>query len=71
LSELYSSATVLAAIQRATEYGAFTAKHVRKICETESAMALIPQSPVRVSQPVVLQQTVEQRSLVQYVEVIS
>ena len=37
--------TVTAAIQRATEYGAFTARHVRRICESESALALIPPSP--------------------------
>ena len=69
LAETYPVGTVTAAIQRATEYGAFTARHVRRICESESALALIPQSEVRVSQPTVLHQSVEQRTLGQYAEV--
>jgi transposase len=69
LAEVYPVVTVTAAIQRASEYGAFTARHVRHICESESALALIPKSEVRVSQPTVLHQSVEQRALVQYAEV--
>jgi transposase len=70
LSEVYPVAGVSAAIQRALEYEAFTAKHVRKICESEAALALIPPpSPVQTSQPMLLQAPVEQRSLFQYAEV--
>jgi len=69
LAETYPVSMVRAAIQRASEYGAFTARHVRHICKSESALALIPKSEVRVSQPTVLHQSVEQRALVQYAEV--
>lgn len=66
----YPAATVTAAIWRALDYGAFTAKHVRKICESESALALIPpKSPVQTNQPVLLHTPVEHRPLIQYVEV--
>jgi hypothetical protein len=62
---------VSAAIQRAMDYSAFTAKHVRKICESESALALItPQSPVQTSQPALLHTAVEQRPLARYAEVL-
>ena len=70
LSDLYPIATVSAAIQRALEYGAFTAKHVRKICESESALALVPKSPIQTSQPALLHTAVEQRPLLRYVEVV-
>lgn len=71
LSEVYPTATVSAALQRALDYGAFTAKHVRKICESESALALIaPKSPVQTSQPALLHTAVEQRPLTRYVEVV-
>lgn len=70
LSEVYPVTAVAAAIQRAQDYEAFTAKHVRKICESEAALALIPPpSPVQTSQPTLLQTPVEQRSLFQYAEV--
>jgi transposase len=70
LSEVYPVTAVAAAIQRALDYEAFTAKHVRKICESEAALTLIPpQSPVQTSQPALLQTPVEQRSLFQYAEV--
>lgn len=70
LTDSYPVATVGAAIQRATEYGAFAARSVRRICESESAMALVsPHSPVQTSQPAVLHTAVEQRTLVQYAEV--
>jgi transposase len=75
LAEIYPLSTVTAALQRATEFGAFTSRHVRHICQTEglveseSALALIPKSEVRISQPTVLHQSVEQRALVQYAEV--
>jgi len=70
LSEVYPVTAVAAAIQRALDYEAFTAKHVRKICESEAALALIPPpSPVQTSQPMLLQTPVEQRSLFQYAEV--
>ena len=71
LSEVYPVTAVAAAIQRAQDYEAFTAKHVRKICESEAALALIPPpSPVQTSQPMLLQTPVEQRSLFQYAEVV-
>ena len=71
LSEVYPAAIVSAAIQRALDYGAFTAQHVRKICESESALALVPpKSPVQTSQPALLHTAVEQRPLTRYVEVI-
>lgn len=71
LTETYPVRTVQAAIQRATEYGAFAARSVRRICETESALALVPPtSPVQTSQPAVLHTAVEQRTLVQYAEVV-
>jgi transposase len=71
LIELYPVATVSAAIQRALDYGAFSATHVRNICESESALALIPpQSPVQTSQPALLHTAVEQRPLTRYVEVV-
>jgi hypothetical protein len=58
-------------IQRALDFGAFTAKHVRKICESESALALVPpKSPVQMRQPALLHSTVEQRPLTRYVEVV-
>jgi hypothetical protein len=69
LADVYPVVTVTAAIQRALEYGAFTAKHVRNICQSESALALVPKTEVRVSQPRVLHQSVEQRSLAHYAEV--
>lgn len=70
LSDLYSVTTVSAAIQRALDYGAFTAKHVRKICESEAALPLVPpKSPVQTSQPALLHTAVEQRPLARYVEV--
>jgi transposase len=70
LSEVYPVTAVAAALQRAQDYEAFTAKHVRKICESEAALALIPPpSPVQTSQPMLLQTPVEQRSLFQYAEV--
>ena len=70
LGELYPATTVLAAIHHANLYGAFTAKHVRKICENESALALIPKAEVRVSQPTLLHQSVEQRPLMRYAETV-
>lgn len=72
LSDLYPIATVSAAIQRALEFGAFTAKHVRKICEGEAALTLIPpKSPIQTSQqPALLHTAVEQRPLARYVEVV-
>ncbi|CAG0943061.1 hypothetical protein ANRL1_01191 [Anaerolineae bacterium] len=71
LTEIYPVATVTAAIQRALDFGAFTAKHVRKICESESALALVPpKSPVQMRQPALLHTTVEQRPLTRYVEVV-
>lgn len=70
LTETYPVTTVTTAIQRATEFGAFSAKHVRHICQSESALALIPRSEVRVTEgPALLQQPVEQRTLSQYAEV--
>ncbi len=70
LTESYPVATVSVAIQRATEYGAFAARSLRRICETESAMALVvPHSPVQTSQATLLQVPVEERTLVQYAEV--
>ena len=69
LAETYPVTTVTAAIQRATEFGAFSAKQVRHICQSESALALVPRSEVRVSQPALLHQPVEQRTLSQYAEV--
>lgn len=69
LAEVYPVNTVTAAIQRALEYGAFTAKHVRNICQSEAALALVPKAEVRVSQPTLLHQSVEQRSLAHYAEV--
>ena len=71
LSEVYPVTAVAAALQRAQDYEAFTAKHVRKICESEAALVLIPPpSPVQTSQPMLLQTPVEQRSLFQYAEVV-
>jgi len=71
LTEIYPLATVTAAIQRALDFGAFTAKHVCKICESESALALVPpKSPVQMRQPALLHTTVEQRPLTRYVEVV-
>lgn len=71
LSEVYPAATVAGTIQRALDYGAFTAKHVRKICENESALALVPpKSPIQTSQPALLHTAVEQRPLARYVEVV-
>lgn len=69
LAEIYPVPTVSAALQRATEFGASTAKYVRNICQGESALALLPQSEVRVSQPTLLHQSVAQRALGQYAEV--
>jgi hypothetical protein len=70
LAELYPLSTVNAALQRAMEYGAFTARAVRRICESDSALALVPpRSPVQTSQPALLQTPVEQRPLLQYAEV--
>jgi transposase len=70
LSEVYPVTAVATAIQRAQDYEAFTAKHVRKICESAAALALIPPpSPVQTSQPILLQMPVEERSLFQYAEV--
>ena len=69
LSEVYPTTVVSAAIQRALDYEAFTAKHVRKICESEAALAFVPpQSPVQTSQPTLLHTPVEQRPLFQYAE---
>lgn len=69
LTDSYPISTVTAAIQRATEYGAFAARSVRRICETESALALgLPNSPVQSSQPALLQVPVEECTLVQYAE---
>lgn len=71
LSEVYPAATVSAAIERALDYGAFTAQQVRKICESESAIARVPpRSPVQTSQPALLHTAVEQRPLTRYVEVV-
>lgn len=71
LTEIYPLATVTAAIQRGLDFGAFTAKHVCKICESESALALVPpKSPVQMRQPALLHTTVEQRPLTRYVEVV-
>lgn len=73
LSDLYPIATVSAAIQRALDAarGAFTAKHVRKICESEAALTLIPPTtPVQTRQPALLHTAVEQRPLMRYVEVV-
>ncbi len=71
LSEVYPATTVSAAIQRALDYGAFTAQHVRRICESESALALVPpKSPVQTSQPALLHTLVEQRPLTRYAEVL-
>ena len=68
---MYPAATVAVAIQRAQDYDAFTAKQVRKICESESALALIaPPSPVQASQPALLHTAVEQRPLMRYAEVL-
>ncbi len=70
LTETYPVSTIAAAIQRATEYGAFAARSVRRICESDVALALVPpSSPVQTSQPAVLHTAVEQRTLVQYAEV--
>jgi transposase len=69
LAETYPVSQVTAAIRRATEYGAFTARHVRNICQSELALALVPRTEVRVSQPTMLHQSVEQRALGQYAEV--
>lgn len=70
LTDSYSEGTVAAAIQRATAYGAFAARVVRRICESEAALALVPQTPpVHTSQPAALQVAVEQRTLAQYAEV--
>ncbi len=70
LTDSYPVNTVAAAIQRATEYGAFAARSVRRICETECAMALaLPNSPVQTSQAALLQVPVEERTLMQYAEV--
>ena len=70
LAESYPVPTVIAAIQRATEFGAFTARHVRHICQSESALALIPRSEVRVTEgPALLQLPVEHRALSRYAEV--
>lgn len=71
LTETYPVSTVSTAIQRATEYGAFAARSVRRICETEAALALVPPTaPVQTNQPAVLHTAVEQRTLVQYAEVV-
>ena len=71
LAELYPATRVSAAIQRAQDYAAFSAQHVRKICQSESALALMaPQSPVQTSQPALLHTAVEQRPLTRYVEVL-
>ncbi len=70
LTDSYPVATIAAAIQRATEYGAFTARSVRRICESDSAVALVPPlSPVQTNQPALLQVPVEERTLLQYAEV--
>ncbi|MFB3816011.1 MAG: IS21 family transposase, partial [Terriglobales bacterium] len=70
LTETYPAGTVQAAIQRATEYGAFAARSVRRICESDSALALVPPtSPVQTNQPALLQVPVEERTLLQYAEV--
>ncbi len=70
LTESYPVPIVAAAIQRATEYGAFAARSVRRICESDCAVALVPPTlQVQTSQPAVLHAAVEQRTLVQYAEV--
>lgn len=70
LTDIYLVRTVQAALQRATEYGAFAARSVRRICESEAALALVPPtSPVQTNQPALLQVPVEERTLVQYAEV--
>ena len=70
LTETYPVSTVSAAIQRASEYGAFAARSVRRICESDAALALVPPaSPVQTSQPAVLHTAVEQRTLLHYAEV--
>ncbi|MBI4790067.1 MAG: hypothetical protein HY782_23780 [Chloroflexi bacterium] len=71
LLDVYPATVVTTAIGRALDFGAFTAKHVRKICESDSALALVPlKSPVQMRQPALLHTTVEQRPLTQYVEVL-
>ncbi len=70
LTETFPVSTVSIAIQHATEYGAFAARSVRRICESDAALALVPPtSPVQTSQPAVLQVPVEARTLMQYAEV--
>jgi transposase len=70
LTDSYPVSTVAAAIERATEYGAFAARSVRRICESDSAIALVlPTSPVQTNQPTLLQVPVEERTLMQYAEV--
>lgn len=70
LAEIYPLSIVAAAIQRASEYGAFTAQAVRRICESDSALALVPPtSRVQTSQPALLHTPVEQRPLLRYAEV--
>lgn len=71
LTEQYPLGSVRAAIQQAWTYGAFTARTVRHICESDGALALIPpESSVRVSQPsAVWHDPVEQRPLAQYARV--
>jgi hypothetical protein len=70
LTEIYPVTIVTAAIQRALNFGTFTAQRVRKICESESALALVPKSPVQTRQPALLHTTVEERPLSRYVEVV-
>jgi len=70
LAETWPLNTVAAAIQRASTFGAFSSRYVRRICESDAAMALIPKCEVRVSQPSLLHQLVEQRALTQYTEVV-
>ncbi len=68
LTDQYPIASVQAAVQQALTYGAFTARTVRHICESDGALALIPPQPsVQVSQPAaVWHDLVEQRPLAQY-----
>lgn len=68
LLDQHPQATVAAAVQHALDYGAFSARTVRNICQSDGAVALIPPQPtVQVSQPAsVWHEPVEQRPLAQY-----
>ena len=49
LADTWPVSTVAAAIQRASKFGAFSSRYVRRICESDAALALIPKCEVRVS----------------------